>query len=81
MKTIFQQLQKAKELRGKCGQYNYSNSKHRFNSLTELVYRLQDEVNEIKREQRKEYEKSFTHKWLMASKGLTGKQILIHNKQ
>ena len=80
MKTIFQQLQKAKELRGKCVQYNYSNSKHRFNSLTELVYRLQDEVNEIKREQRKEYEKSLTHKWLMASKGLTGKQILIHNK-
>ena len=80
MKTIFQQLQKAKELRGKCVQYNYSNSKHRFNALTELVYKLQDEVNEIKREQRKEYEKSLIHKWLMASKGLTGKQILIHNK-
>ena len=78
MKTIFQQLQKAKELRGKCGQYNYSNSKHRFNSLTELVYKLQDEVNEIKREQRKDYEKSLNHKWLMASKGLTGKQILIY---
>ena len=78
MKTIFQQLQKAKELRGKCVQYNYSNSKHRFKALTELVFKLQDEVNEIKREQRKEYEKSFTHKWLMASKGLNGKQILIH---
>ena len=78
MKTIFQQLQIAKELRGKCVQYNYSNSKHRFNALTELVYKLQDEVNEIKREQRKEYEKSLTHKWLMASKGLNGKQILIH---
>ena len=80
MKTIFEQLQKAKELRGKCAQYNYTKSAHRFNALTELVYRLQDEVNEIKTEQRKEYEKTSAHKWLMASKGLNGKQILIHNK-
>ena len=80
MKTIFEQLQKAKELRGKCAQYNYTKSAHRFNALTELVYRLQDKVNEIKTEERKEYEKSSVHKWLMTSKGLNGKQILIHNK-
>ena len=80
MKTIFEQLQKAKELRGKCAQYNYTKSAHRFNALTELVYRLQDKVNEKKTEERKEYEKSSVHKWLMTSKGLNGKQILIHNK-
>lgn len=78
MKTIFQQLQKAKELRGKCVQEDYKNSRERFKTLTPIVYALQDKVNEIKREQRKEYETSFIHKWLIASKGLNGKQILIH---
>jgi hypothetical protein len=74
------QLEKAKRLRGKCVQYMYSNSKHRFEALTKIVYKLQDEANEIRRKQIKEHENTIAHNWLMASKGLNGKQILIHTK-
>ena len=75
------QLQKAKRIRALLVQYDYKNcSKWIFDKLTNKIHELMDEENQRKNVHRVEYEKSDLHIWLMASKGLNGRQILIHTK-
>jgi hypothetical protein len=43
-KTIYQKLIKAKELRGKTAQYDYSNSNRRFKALNDYVHALSETI-------------------------------------
>lgn len=72
-------LQKCKRIRGKLAQYDYRNCTMTFDRFTSILYYYQDLYNKLRRKEIEEWNKGFIHRWLMASKGCSGMDIMTFN--
>lgn len=75
------QLQRVIDLMRECS-LSYSNSEHksyRWNSLKNLKFKIQNQLQPFEEELQNEYFNSETHKSLQATKGKSGFQILMQS--